>query len=340
MTIGGSITNGPGAVAALVRAARSRRGKTAIALVSAALAAGALLVAIRHFLAEGWPLRGGDPAIIATVGALFLIAYGLKALGWARLFRPGERPTPLALAAAGGGASIMGLALPGRFDEAIRVVIVRRYPPCPACVKTVCFTLVTLGLLDAVALSPLATASAAFPDLSPAVRVGFAIVGAGGIGAAAIVLLLPRMTRSARLVRLRLVRWLVPRAAPLRQASQAWGFVLGSWLVRVVALVLLLHTLGIGFSIPLAIMFVCAGAASAAIPFGPAGAATQVGAGTTLLVVSGVEVSHALGFALAAQALMILAGAAVFLFAVVWRSALGLRSAFGVYRTTRATAAY
>jgi uncharacterized membrane protein YbhN (UPF0104 family) len=327
-------------VAALGRFSCSRRGKTIVTVVSAALAAGALLIAIRHFLAEGWPLRGGDPAIIATVGVLFLLAYALKAFGWARLFRPAERPKPLALAAAGGGASIMGLALPGRFDEAIRVLIVRRYPPCPACVKTVCFSLVTLGLIDAVALSPLATASAAFPELSPAVRAGFAIVGAGGLGAAGVIVLLPRLTRSARLVKLRLVRWLVPRAAPIREASQAWGFVFASWLVRVVALVLLLETLGIGFSIPLAIMFVCAGAASAAIPFGPAGAATQVGAGTTLLVVSGVEVSHALGFALAAQALMILAGAAVFLFAVVWRSALGLRSAFGVYRTTRATAAY
>jgi uncharacterized membrane protein YbhN (UPF0104 family) len=330
MTIGGSIRHGPTAVAALVRAGRTRRGKTAIALVSAALAAGALVLAIRHFLAEGWPLRDGDPAIVATVGALFLLAYGLKALGWARLFRPGERPPPLALAAAGGGASIMGLALPGRFDEAIRIVIVRRYPACPACVKTVCFSLVTLGLIDAVALSPLATASAAFPDLSPAVRAGFAVVGAGGIGAAAIVVALPRLKSRARLVRLRLVRWLLPRAAPFREASEAWAFVFTSWLVRVAALVLLLHTFGIGFSIPLAIMFVCAGAASAAIPFGPAGAATQVGAGATLLAVAGVEFSHALGFALAAQALMILSGAAVFLFAVVWRSAVGLRAAVSV----------
>jgi uncharacterized membrane protein YbhN (UPF0104 family) len=291
------------------------------------LGAAALLLAVRHFIAEGWPLRGGDPVVIAGVGALFLVAYLLKAFGWRRLFRPGERPTPLALAAAGGGASIVGLALPGRFDEVIRVAIVRRYPPCPAGVKTLCLSLVTLGLIDAVALFPLAAVSAAFPDLSPAVRAGFAIVAAGGIGAAAVVILLPRLAASARLVRLRLVRWLVPRAAPLREALEAWALVFASWLVRVAALVLLLVTLGLGFSIPLALMFVCAGAASAAIPFGLAGAATQVGAGTTLLVVAGVEVSHALGFALAAQALMILSGAAVFLFAVAWRTGVGVRTA-------------
>jgi uncharacterized membrane protein YbhN (UPF0104 family) len=221
----------------------------------------------------------------------------------------------------------MGLALPGRFDEVIRIAIVRRWPSCPAGIKTLCLSLVTLGLIDAVALSPLATASAAFPGLSPGVRAGFAIVGAGGIGAAAVVVALPRLAASARLVRLRIVRWLVPRAAPLRQALEAWALVFASWLVRVVALVLLLATLGVGFSIPLAVMFVCAGAAAAAIPFGPAGAATQVGAGTTLLAVAGVDVTHALGFALAAQALMILSGAAVFLLAVAWRTGVGVRTA-------------
>jgi hypothetical protein len=69
-------------------------------------------------------------------------------------------------------------------------------------------------------------------------------------------------------------------------------------------------------------MFICAGAASAAIPIGPAGAATQIAAGATLLVVSGVEASAALGFALAAQTLLILAGAAIFLAAIAWRSSL------------------
>ena len=298
--------------------------RTAVAIGSAGFAAVALLLAVRHFLASGWPLDGADPLLVATVGALFVLAYGLKALGWGRLFTPRERPRPLALAAAGGGASIMGLALPGRFDEAIRIAVVRRYPACPAGVATLCLSLVTLGLLDAVALSPLATASAALPGLSPLVRAGFALVGAGGLAAAGIVVALGRVTASARLRDLRLVRWLALRVTPLRSASHAWVLILASWLVRVLALVLLLGTLGLGFSIPLAVMFVCAGAASAAIPFALAGAATQVGAGATLLAVSGVEASRALGFALAAQALIVLAGAAVFLFAVAWEAALRL----------------
>jgi uncharacterized membrane protein YbhN (UPF0104 family) len=308
----------------------SRRFRIATGIVSSVLAALLLAVAVHHFATAGWPLAGGNPLVLASVGVLFLLAYALKAYGWRRLFRHGEQPDALALAAAGGGASIMGVALPGRFDEAARVVIVRRYPGCPASVPTICLSLFTLGLIDNIALSPLAAASASFPGLSVGVRAGFVVVAAGGIGAAAVVLLLPRLTRTTRLLRYRLVRWLRPRATCARDASHAWGLVSASWMIRAVALFLLLHTFGVATSLPLAIMYLCAGAASAAIPIGPAGAATQVTAGAALLVVAGVQVSSAVGFALAAQAMLVLAGGAVFLGAVAWRSALGLRTALAV----------
>jgi Lysylphosphatidylglycerol synthase TM region len=308
----------------------SRPGRIAVGVVSSFLAAALLAVAIHHFVTAGWPLAGGNPFVLAAVGLLFLLAYGLKAYGWRRLFRASERPDTLSLAAAGGGASIMGVALPGRFDEAARVAIVRRSPGCPATVPTICLSLFTLGLIDNIALSPLAVVSASFPGLSVGVRAGFTVVAAGGLCAAVLVLTLPRLTRTTRLLRFRLVRWLGPRATCARDASHAWGLVTASWLIRALALFLLLHTLGVATSLPLAIMFLCAGAASAAIPIGPAGAATQVTAGAALLVVAGEQVSSAVGFALAAQALFVLAGGAVFLGAVAWHSALGLRATLAV----------
>jgi hypothetical protein len=315
------------AVGAGVRRATSgRRFRIGAAIVSSIVAAALLALVVHHFAATGWPLAGGNPLVIAGAGLLFLVAYGFKAYGWRRLFRTEERPTALALAAAGGGASLMGVALPGRFDEAARVIIVRRYPGCPAGVSTICLSLFTLGLIDNIALSPLAAAAASFPGLSFGVRAGFTVVAVGGLGAAALVLSLPRLTRMTRLLRFRLVRWLRPRATCARDASHAWGLISASWIIRAVALFLLLHTFGVATSLPLAIMFLCAGAASAAIPIGPAGAATQVTAGAALLIVAGVQASTALGFALAAQALLVLAGAAVFLIAVAWRAALGLRA--------------
>jgi hypothetical protein len=304
----------------LVRLSCSPRGRLAVSLALATLTTAILAVAARSLVDSGWPLARGNPVLVAAAGVLFVLAYGFKAYGWRRLFRANERPGPLALAAAGGGASIMGVALPGRFDEVIRIAIVRRYPGCPVCVRGLCLSLVTLGLIDAVALSPLAAAAASFPGNAPAVRAGFAVLGIGGVGAAVVILALPRLSARTRLARFRLVRWLGPRATPWREATHAWGLVLTSWLIRATAIFLLLSTFGIALSFPLAIMFICAGAASAAFPIGPAGAATQITAGTMLLVVSGVDASRALGFALAAQALLIFSGAAIFLAAVTWRT--------------------
>jgi hypothetical protein len=314
----------PNLISPLARISRSKRGRLAVSLGCAALTTGVLAVVGRSLVHSGWPLAHGNPALVAAAGLLFALAYGFKAYGWRRLFRKTERPGPLALAAAGGGASLMGIALPGRFDEMVRIAIVRRYPGCPVGVRGLCLSLVTLGLLDTVALAPFALAAAAFPGNPPAVRAGFIVVGLGGIGAAAVILLLPRASAATRLARFRLVSWLAPRATPWREATRAWGLVLTSWLVRAAAIFLLLATFGIALSVPLAIMFICAGAASAAIPIGPAGAATQVAAGTTLLVVSGVDAPKALGFALAAQALLIFSGGAIFLAVVAWR--LGLHA--------------
>jgi hypothetical protein len=314
----------PDLISPLARVSRSKRGRLAVSLGFAALTTGVLAVVGRSLVHSGWPLAHGNPALVAAAGLLFALAYGFKAYGWRRLFRTTERPGPLALAAAGGGASLMGIALPGRFDEMVRIAIVRRYPGCPVGVRGLCLSLVTLGLLDTVALAPFALAAAAFPGNPPAVRAGFIVVGLGGIGAAAVILLLPRVSAATRLARFRLVSWLAPRATPWREAVRAWGLVLASWLVRAAAIFLLLATFGIALSVPLAIMFICAGAASAAIPIGPAGAATQVAAGTTLLVVSGVDAPKALGFALAAQALLIFSGGAIFLAVVAWR--LGLHA--------------
>lgn len=311
----------------VVRVSRSKRGRLGIALVSAILSAIVFVLAGSHLREMGWPFSKADPALIVAAGLLFLAAYGFKAFGWGRLFAAHERPKPLALAAAGGGASVMGLALPGRFDEVVRVLIVRTSPGCRVGVGTICFSIFTLGLIDNVALAPLAAASAAFPGSSVAVRAGFAVVAAGGIAAAAIVFAMPRLSASKRLFRFRLARWLNARATPLRGASEAWALVVASWILRVTALALLLHALGLGFSIPLAIMFLCAAAASAALPVAVAGAATQVGAGATLLIVSGMKASEAIGFAVAAQILLILAGAAVLLLAAAWQTGVRL---FGV----------
>jgi uncharacterized membrane protein YbhN (UPF0104 family) len=308
----------------LVHAAASRGGRRAITAASVVVAFALAALTARHFTQTSWPLSQARPGLLVAAGLLLVVAYGFKAYGWRRLFAPEERPQPLALAAANGGAAVGGVALPGRFDDAIRIAIVRRYPGCPAGLRPLCLSLVMLGLIDSAALAPLAFAGAAFPGTAMSMRAGLVVVSAAGIAAAALVLALPRLTESGRVLRFRLGRWLSPRTTSSRGASQAWALVSASWLIRALALFLLLGGLGLGFSFPLALLFLCAGAAAAALPIGPGGAATQSGAGAAALIASGVGASQALGVAVAVQALAVICGAAILLFAALWQTGVRL----------------
>src|SRR6266571_4811714 len=147
-------------VPALMRLHRSRRGRWTVAVGSGAVVILLALLAVRHFATTSWPLSSGHPALLVAAGLLLLVAQALKAYGWGRLFTSDERPKALALAAGNGGAALIGLVLPGRFDDAMRVAVVRRYPPCPAGVRALCLSLFMLGLIDSAALAPLALAAA------------------------------------------------------------------------------------------------------------------------------------------------------------------------------------
>src|ERR1700730_5196851 len=107
-----------------------RPGSLAIMLALAFLA-------VHHFATTSWPLSHGQPGLLVAVGLLLILAQALKAVGWARLFTKDERPSPLALVARNGGAALIGVVLPGRFDDAMRIAVVRRYPGCPAGLRAI-----------------------------------------------------------------------------------------------------------------------------------------------------------------------------------------------------------
>jgi uncharacterized membrane protein YbhN (UPF0104 family) len=314
-------------LAALARLRRSRRGRWGVGVGYGLVSAVFAVLAIRHFASTPWPLTAGRPSLLVAAGVLLLLAQALKALGWGRLFRSVERPSTMALAAGNGGAALIGVVLPGRFDDAVRLVVVRRYPGCPTGVRVLCLSLVMLGLIDTVALAPLALAGAAVPGNGLAARAGLAVVAAGGVAAAALIVALPRLAASKGALRFRLGRWVSPRTTSLRGAVEAWALVSGCWLVRAVAVFLLLGTLGVGFSLPLALLFVCAGAAASALPIGPAGAATQIGAGAASLVSAGVGTSPAVAAALSIGAIGVLSGTFALVFAAAWKGGATLLAA-------------
>ena len=307
---------------------RSRPFRIAFTVTLTLAGGAAAVLTVRHFVTHGWPLTHADPFLVVAAGALFIGAYAAKAFGWKRMFARDVRPSAPALAAATGAATVTGIALPGRFDDVVRVTVVRRFRTSKAGFRVICLSIVLVGFLDSAALTPLASVAAGMTDLDAWPRAGLAVVAAAGVGSTAILVLLPRLDRSRRLARFRLVHWLAAHSADTVDAAKAWVLVAASWALRAVALYVLFHALGLQASFVLALLFLCASAASTALPVAPAGQATQAGAGAAMLALAGVGASNAVAFAVAAQGLVVLTGALVVLVAGAWE-ARGRIVAFG-----------
>jgi hypothetical protein len=288
---------------------------------------GVAYVSVRHFVGGGWPIHHADPVLTAGAALLFLAAYAFKAWGWQRLFHASERPTADALAFAGGAACVGGIALPGRVDDAVRIAVVKRYPGTKTGIGTIGLSLIVLGMLDNAALTPMASVAAA-GSTHWTTRAGFAVVAVAGIAAAVVVAFLPRIARLPFVTRRRFGRWLAQHTHCTKEAWAAWLLVSVSWSLRGLAVFLLLNALSMPGSFVLALAFLVASAASAALPIAPAGAATQAGAGAAILALGGVHTADAIAFSIAAQALVIVTGAAVVLLIASWQLALRLRPRF------------
>jgi hypothetical protein len=304
-----------------LRLARSRPVRLALNGLSFALVALIAFFTARHFARQGWPFHDVDPLLVVAAAGFFFTAYLFKASGWRMLFSHSERPSSFALAVAGGAAAVTGLALPGRLDEAVRIGVVRRYRGKRTGIGALCLSLILLGLIDTAALSPLAGVAAGSSGASGWLLAGLILVCCAGVAAAALVLVLPRIVCVRHLLRFRAARWMREHCASPRDAGAAWVMVSVSWLLRAAALFVLLHALSVGTetsAIAIALTFLCASAPSAALPIAPAGAATQAGAGAAVLIATGVEPGEAVAFALAAQALIVVVGGAIVLFAGLW----------------------
>jgi hypothetical protein len=289
----------------------SPRARLAFNVLSVLVAVGLGVLTTRHFVANGWPLGHAKVLGVIGSGGLFLAAYAFKAWGWQRLFNVEDRPGKLALAAAGGAATVTGLALPGRADEVVRIAVVRKFPGKRCGVGKVCVSLFLLGLIDCAALAPFASLAAGIAAPSGLIRAGLIVVAVAGVASMAVVLGLPHLMKVRRIVKYRIVGWVHAHAAPPREALNSLLLVAVSWAFRVAAVFVLLDALAIRTSIPLALGFLLASASAAALPIAPAGGVAQAGAGAALLGAAGVHASDALAFSVAAQGLIILAGAAI-----------------------------
>ena len=275
----------------LLAIARSRKTRIAFNALSAAIATvvGVLLSSTLP-RTEGWPLSGAKVARPSSSrrcsscsamrsrrsagGACLLPASGrLARTRLRRRCNVGYRHRP---------SGALRRARPGRGRSALAGWC--------AGVGGVCLSLLLLGLIDSAALAPLAGicggrgdgTDGAIPRRSDwrrgcgdRSRRGRAPAAEDG----------PR--RQALAVP---ARSLAPRALHVttREATKAWALVSLSWLVRAAALFVLLDALALDASIPLALAFLCASAAAAALPIAPAGAATEPAQVRRCLIASGI----------------------------------------------------
>lgn len=175
-----------------------------------------------------------------------------------------------------------------------------------------------LGLIDTVA--SLALAGAVVPGTTVAARAGLGVVAFGAVAAGVLILALPRLAATGPALRSRLRR-LQPCTTPLHASSRALALVACGWLVRAVGVFLLLDAPGIGFSLPRALLFVCAGCSGGGAAGRSRGCGNQIGGAAASLVAAGIGTASAFRAALSMSAL---AGTFVLLLAVAWTSTAAL----------------
>jgi len=262
-------------------------------------------LAARRLTTTSWPLQEANVALVLTASAAYLSSFFLRALGWQRLF-PGERPDRSRCLAACGAAAASGVVLPFRLDYLVKISTLRRLGGVRLGLDTVALSIISLGLVDAVAMLPLAVAALA--TSGPSFRAPLLIVLLFCLGCITAFLFRPRVVlrpfvgRSARVERA-FIR-VGNHAGISRSTFVALGFLLGCWTLRVLGGALLLSALGVGFSPPFALVVICLAAATSILPITAGGAIINIGTTSAVLLALGVTQRAAINFSLASGMLL------------------------------------
>jgi hypothetical protein len=276
---------------------------------SAVAVVGCFLVA-RRLTTSSWPLAGARLGIVAIAACAYLASFGFRALGWQRLFPVGQRPDGSRCLAACGAAAASGAVLPFRLDYAVKVSTLRRLGGVRVGLDAIALSIIALGIVDAVAMLPLATVALATSGtlfLAPLV-----VVQLFCISCAAILLAGPRLLRLPvvqRSRRLSAIGRRVGQRAISRSTCLAGAFLLGCWVMRATGNTILLAALGVGFSPKVALVIVCLSAAASIVPITAGGAIVSIGTTSAILVGLGVSGERAVNFSLSSG--MLLTGSAL-----------------------------
>src|SRR5207248_1579410 len=152
------------------------------------------------------PLEGAKIELVVGAGACYLTSFGFRALGWQRLFPATARPDRSRCLAACGAAAASGVVLPFRLDYLVKIATLRRLAGVTLGLDAIALSILSLGLVDAVAMLPLSIAALATSGAvfrAPLVVVLLFCLGCVGVLALGPQIgRLPLIARSRRLQRL------------------------------------------------------------------------------------------------------------------------------------------
>ena len=262
----------------------------------------------RRLTSSSWPLAHAEMPLVGSATLCYLASFFLRARGWRRLFPPGQQPDQCGCLASVGAAAASGAVLPFRLDYLVKIGTLRRLGHVRVGLEAVTLSIVSLGMVDAVAMLPLSVSATA--TSSADMRGPLLIVVCFGLACCALLI------GSARLVRLPLLR----RSRRLQRVSDhvsahrtrqgrrsaivAGLYLFACWTSRAVGSALLLSALGFSFSPTTALCVLCLSAAAGVVPITAGGAVANVGATAGILLTLGVGKDIAINFSLASGLLL------------------------------------
>lgn len=268
-----------------------------------------------------WPLAHTRTLLVAMATVCYFASFILRARGWHRLFPPAQQPDQARCLASVGAAAASGVVLPFRLDYLVKIGTIRKLRGVRIGFEAIALSIVSLGMVDAVAMLPLSISATA--TTSASFRGPLLIVVVFGLACCALLLAstrlvsLPLLRRSRRLRRISDHVAAHSAAGGRRNAIVAALYLFTCWTARAVGSVLLLSALGFHFAPATTLCVICLSAAAGVIPITAGGAIANVGATAGILLALGVGKDVAINFSLASGLLLITSASAAAVAGVV-----------------------
>jgi lysylphosphatidylglycerol synthase-like protein len=280
-------------------------------LGGAAFAAVTLLACVllgRRMTGSSWPLANARMLFVGAAAACYFVSFVMRARGWRRLFPGDECPDQARCLASVGAAAASGIVLPFRLDYLVKIGTLRRLGGIRLSLEAIALSIVSLGMVDAIAMLPLSVSATA--TSSADLRGPLLVVVAFGVGCCILVLASAPLVRLPLLRRSRRLRTVADHVSAHRtkrgraSAVIAGVYLLACWIARALGSALLLTALGFHFSPTTALCVICLGAAAGVVPITAGGLVASVGATAGVLIVLGVGKDIAINFSLASGLLV------------------------------------